>query len=152
VTEAVPADGAPTGVVVAISVGWGDCDPAGIAFYPTIFSWIDRGGRAVLRRLGVTRDQELSGAGPIYPILAAEARFLAPIRLDDVIEVQAVISDVGRTSFNLAYVLRRPSDGVRVATGSERRIKAIHGPDGTLVPTPLDPGERAGLEALRAPG
>jgi len=133
-----------------ITVAWGDCDPAGIVFYPTIFSWIDRGGRVVLRRMGVSRDQELSG-GPIFPILSAEARFLAPIRLDDEIAVQVTVSHVGRTSFTLAYTLTRPSDGVRVAVGVERRVKAMGGPEGTLLPTPLSERERSELELLRPP-
>ncbi len=137
-------------VTVRISVAWGDCDPAGIVFYPNIFAWLDRGGRAVLRRMGVTRDDELAGDRPSHPIVAAEARFLAPIRMDDELDVRASVAHVGRTSFSLAYELWRTGDGVQVAAGSERRVKVRTGSDGALEPTPLDDGERAVLSALLA--
>lgn len=60
-------------------VTFGDCDPAGIAYYPNIFSWMDRcfhdwmcvfgGHSAVCAKL------DLAGIG----LRGAEAKFLRPI-------------------------------------------------------------------------
>lgn len=136
------------GPVVRVAVGWGDCDPAGIAFYPTIFSWIDRGGRAVLRLMGVTKEDELASDCPSYPITAAEARFVSPIHLDDELDVYVAVSHVGRTSFSLSYELWREPDGVLVAVGSERRVKAQIGGGSRLEPVLLDDGERGVLLTL----
>ena len=136
------------GPVVRVAVAWGDCDPAGIAFYPTIFSWIDRGGRAVLRLMGVTKEDELATDSPSYPITAAEARFLSPIHLDDELDVRVAVSRVGRTSFSLAYELWREPDGVLVAVGAERRVKAQIGSRARLEPVLLDDRERGALSRL----
>ncbi|WP_372891455.1 acyl-CoA thioesterase [Rhodosalinus sp.] len=71
----------PPDHVLRVAVTFGDCDPAGIVFYPTFFRWFDRcfhdflflraGGHAALcERLGS------AGLG----LMEADARFRAPVR------------------------------------------------------------------------
>ena len=35
-----------------IRIEWGDCDPAGIIFYPTYFRWIDAASWALFTSVG----------------------------------------------------------------------------------------------------
>ena len=38
--------------VFSCQVHWGDCDPAGIIFYPTYFRWMDAAAWALLESVG----------------------------------------------------------------------------------------------------
>ncbi len=37
-----------------IEVGWGDCDPAGIVFYPNFYRWFDACSHALLTARGLS--------------------------------------------------------------------------------------------------
>jgi 4-hydroxybenzoyl-CoA thioesterase len=66
-----------------IEVTFGDCDPAGIVFYPNFFAWMDRSFHNFLRPLGghamICRELEALGIG----LVRAEAEFLRPVRDGD---------------------------------------------------------------------
>ncbi len=42
----------PRSVVREVEVEWGDCDPAGIVFYPNFYAWFDASSHALLDALG----------------------------------------------------------------------------------------------------
>lgn len=104
---------------LSYTVTFGDCDPAGIVFYPNIYGWFDRcfhdwlagfGGHAsVCARLGAI------GAG----LMQADARFRRPMRPNDRITVSMTIADWGRKALTLQYEITR--DGEVAATGTEVR-------------------------------
>ena len=58
-------------------VHWGDCDPAGIIFYPTYFRWIDAASWALFEAAGYgpkwMRDQHMA-----MPLVSAQCEFVAP--------------------------------------------------------------------------
>jgi acyl-CoA thioesterase FadM len=58
-------------------VYWGDCDPAGIIFYPTYFRWMDAATWAFMASVGYSpkrmREEHLS-----MPLIGAECKFVAP--------------------------------------------------------------------------
>jgi hypothetical protein len=63
--------------VFPCQVQWGDCDPAGIIFYPTYFRWMDAATWAFFESVGYTpkrmREEHLS-----MPLVSADCQFLSP--------------------------------------------------------------------------
>lgn len=143
--EDVPA------VAIETSVTWGDCDPAGVVFYPRIFAWMDRAAHSLFRRIGIPPEDELPPSTQAFPVVEASGEFLAPMRLDEALEVSVAVLHVGRTSFRLGYEIRRLPNREIVARGWEQRVRVELGSSGRLAPRALDPAQRLSLQALEAP-
>ena len=106
--------------ILPCQVHWGDCDPAGIIFYPAYFRWIDAASWALF---------ELAGFGPKWmrqehmamPLVSAACEFLAPAGHGDRCEVRSRIARFGGKSFAVAHHIVR-NDGVVLAKGQETRV------------------------------
>jgi 4-hydroxybenzoyl-CoA thioesterase len=70
-----------------IRVEWGDCDPAGIVYYPRYFAYFDNCTAALFEAAGLPKHKMLKAYGIVgIPMVDTRARFLAPSRFgDDVI-------------------------------------------------------------------
>jgi YbgC/YbaW family acyl-CoA thioester hydrolase len=106
----------------ACEVQWGDCDPAGIIFYPTYFRWMDAASWAFLRRAGYDpkrmREEHIA-----MPLVDARCDFLAPALHGDACEVRSRILRLGGKSFVVGHEIRR-LDGAVLAQGVETRVWA----------------------------
>jgi YbgC/YbaW family acyl-CoA thioester hydrolase len=125
-------------------IEWGDCDAAGIVFYPNYFRWIDGCFHAMCRASGfdqmtMMRDHGLVGT----PLVSSGLKFRAPGRYHDPLRVQAVISRLGNSGLTVDY--RLSVDGRLLAEGQEVRAVAAE-IDGRLKAVPLPPAIRAALE------
>ena len=111
-----------------IVIAWGDCDPAGIVYYPRYFYWFDttfqrwlqsrKLSQAVLQqRFGVL------GTG----LLDAQAQFRATARDGDRMTVEATITDWHEKSFRVEYCCRR--EETLLVEGHETRgwLKVVDG-------------------------
>jgi len=104
----------------ACQVHWGDCDPAGIIFYPTYFRWVDAASWALF---------ETAGYGPQWmkrehiamPLVSAQCEFLAPAVQGDRCEVRSRIARFGGKSFTVEHDIVR-SDGTPLAKAQETRV------------------------------
>ena len=89
-----------------VRIRWGDCDPAGIIYYPRYFEIFDNATAALFESaLGITKYemfQTLEFAG--WPLVRTHARFLKPTRFGDDVSVQSKIT-FGRSSFEVAHAL-----------------------------------------------
>lgn len=112
----------------ACEVHWGDCDPAGIIFYPTYFRWMDAATWAFMGSVGYgakrMREEHLA-----MPLVAADCQFLAPAQHGDRCEVRSRIANFGNASFVVAHEIVR-ADAMTVAKGSEKRVwgRYLNGP------------------------
>ncbi len=114
--------------VFPCQVHWGDCDPAGIIFYPTYFRWIDAASWALF---------EQAGYGPKWmrenhtamPLVSAECQFLAPAVHGDRCEVRSRIARFGGKSFVVDHDIVR-ADGAPLAKARETRVwgRYVDGP------------------------
>ena len=106
--------------VFPTQVHWGDCDPAGIIFYPTYFRWMDAATWAFFESVGYTpkrmREEHLS-----MPLVSADCQFLSPALHGDRCEVRSSITRFGGKSFVVAHEVIR-TDGTALAKGSETRV------------------------------
>jgi 4-hydroxybenzoyl-CoA thioesterase len=104
----------------ACQVQWGDCDPAGIIFYPTYFRWMDAATWAFMDSVGYNpkrmRAEHLS-----MPLVAADCQFIAPALHGDRCEVRSRIARFGGASFVVGHEMVR-EDGTTLAKGSETRV------------------------------
>ena len=108
--------------VFPCQVHWGDCDPAGIIFYPTYFRWMDAATWGFMNSVGYPpkrmRDEHLS-----MPLVSADCQFLHPALHGDQCEVRSRIARFGGKSFVVAHEMLR-NDGTVLAKGSETRVWA----------------------------
>jgi 4-hydroxybenzoyl-CoA thioesterase len=106
--------------VFPCQVQWGDCDPAGIIFYPTYFRWMDAATWSYFESVGYTpkrmREEHLS-----MPLVSADCQFLSPALHGDRCEVRSRITRFGGKSFVVAHEMMR-NDGTPLAKGTETRV------------------------------
>lgn len=129
-------------------IDWGDCDAAGIVFYPNYFRWIDATFHALGRAAGfdqrsLARDFGLIGT----PLVESSLKFLSPGRYHDSLRIAARIARLGGSGLTVAYALS--IDGRAVAEGHEARVFAAAGEGGKLRPAPIPEAIRAALEPYR---
>jgi len=109
-------------------VYWGDCDPAGIIFYPTYFRWMDAATWAFMASVGYGA-QRMRAEHLAMPLVAADCEFLAPAQHGDRCEVRSRIARFGGASFVVGHDIVR-ADGTMLAKGRERRVwgRYVDGP------------------------
>jgi 4-hydroxybenzoyl-CoA thioesterase len=122
-------------------IEWGDCDPAGIVFYPRYFAMFDHSTVLLIERaLGMPKRRmyEAYDFGG-YPSVASRARFLLPNRYGDDVEIESRVTAVGRSSFSLQHRLTRA--GELAVEGVETRVWVVRDASrpGGLQAQPLPP-------------
>jgi 4-hydroxybenzoyl-CoA thioesterase len=89
-----------------IRVEWGDCDPAGIVYYPRYFAYFDNCTAALFEAAGLPKHQMLKAYDIVgIPMVDTRARFLAPSRFGDNVVVESSISEWRRSSFDVHHKL-----------------------------------------------
>jgi 4-hydroxybenzoyl-CoA thioesterase len=87
-----------------VRIEWGDCDPAGIIFYPRYFQIFDNATAGLFERaLGMTKFHYLKAyefAG--FPLVDSRAKFLKPTRFGDDVTVESSVI-FGSSSFTVQH-------------------------------------------------
>ena len=132
------------GVVFEVRIAWGDCDEAGIVFYPNYFYWMDSAFQALLRKNGLSQRllrERFNVVGT--PIVDTGAKFLAPASYDDLLHVHAAVDHWSARSFRVRYHGQR--DEVAVFEGFEVRVFAARRENGGIRAAPIDPAFREAM-------
>ena len=120
-----------------VRIEWGDCDPAGIIFYPRYFEIFDASTAALFERaIGMTKLHLLKTfdfAG--FPLARTQARFLKPTRFGDNVTVETTVSFGGRSSFEINHRLNLK--GETCVECSEKRVWVKRDSDGRLKSHPV---------------
>ena len=125
----------------SLRIEWGDCDPAGIVFYPRYFAMFDHStSMLITAATGLTKYQLLQKydfAG--YPMVDTRARFFIPTRFGDDVVIESAFSKLGTSSFEVGHRLTKNGElavecsGTRVWVGRDphgaAKIKAKPIPD-----------------------
>jgi YbgC/YbaW family acyl-CoA thioester hydrolase len=107
-----------------IIVEWGDCDPAGIVYYPSYFRWCDQATYRLFLGAGLRRDDVSSGQWREgTPLVAAECAFRRASQHGEKLVIESHVEKFGRSSFVIRHVFRDVS-GAIAAEGTETRIWA----------------------------
>jgi len=103
-----------------VQLRWGECDPAGIIFYPTYFLWFDAASWNMFAAVGY-HAKRMRAEHLAMPLVAASCEFKHPAEQEDHCEVRSRIVRWGGKSFVVAHDVVR-SDGTLLASGTETRV------------------------------
>jgi 4-hydroxybenzoyl-CoA thioesterase len=122
-----------------IRVQWGDCDPAGIVFYPRYFEWFDASSILLFEKAtGMVKSRMLEkygGAG--LALLEARAVFKVASRYGEDLEIETRIAEFRRSSFFVEHKVIKA--GVLALEGYETRLWTVRDADGNLRSGTLPP-------------
>jgi 4-hydroxybenzoyl-CoA thioesterase len=90
-----------------VRIEWGDCDPAGIVYYPRYFGFFDASTSALLERaLGMTKHEYLKAYDFTgHPLVSVRSRFLLPARFGDDVTIETRVAEFRRSSFDVHHRL-----------------------------------------------
>lgn len=130
-----------------VEIQFGDCDPAGIVYYPNYFRFFDNATAALLSAaLAMHKRNWLAHYGIAgIPMVDTGARFMVPSRFGDVVEIKSEITEIGRSSFGVKHSLLR--DGQLAIEAHEKRVWVVAGEDGSIRSAPLPDAVRKLLGA-----
>ena len=111
-----------------LTVEWSHCDPAGIVFNSRFFEYFDWGTWILFEAALGVRPPDLAGAFGIVglPLVDAGARFIAPARFGDMVELTSQVSEFRRSSFDVDHKLM--VRGELAVEGRETRVWAGRDP------------------------
>ena len=111
-----------------VRIEWGDCDPAGIVFYPRFFAMFDASTTALFERaLGMTKYKFIERYSIVgYPMVDTRARFIVPAKFGDEVVIESTIKEFRRSSFDVAHRLTK--DSALAVEGFETRVWAARDP------------------------
>ena len=114
--------------ISTIRVEWGDCDPAGIVFYPRYFEMFERCIHALFEEAtGMTKYRMLQAYDFVgFPVVQARAQFLSPAKFGDDVVAETTVSEFRRSSFDVHHKVK---NGDRPAVeGFETRVWVARDP------------------------
>ena len=99
-----------------VTVEWGDCDAAGIVYFPRYFAWFDASTAALFRRAGLEKHDLIKTFGIVgYPVVDTRARFIRSSTFGDIVDIETTDQPLGPEQ------LRRPAPAAsRGETGGGR--------------------------------
>ncbi|MES2958631.1 MAG: acyl-CoA thioesterase [Pseudomonadota bacterium] len=111
-----------------VEVHFGDCDPAGIVFFPNFSRWMDEASLAFFRACGVPPWRELMKSRGIVgtPLLEIHTKFFKPATYGETIEVHTSIEQWAAKVFHHRHVIRRGDD--LLCEGTEVRAFVVRDP------------------------
>jgi 4-hydroxybenzoyl-CoA thioesterase len=126
--------------VRTVRVQWGDCDPAGIVFYPRYFEWFDASTILLFEKAtGLKKIDMLEtygGAG--LALLEARAVFKVASHYGEDLEVETEVTEFRRSSFFVRHTVTK--QGIVALEGFETRLW-----------TARDPADKSRLKSAALP-
>jgi 4-hydroxybenzoyl-CoA thioesterase len=108
-----------------VRIEWGDCDPAGIVFYPRYFAMFDASTAEMFRaalgepKIAWTKRYGLVG----FPMVDTRAKFTIPSKYGDDVVITSRVLEFRASSFDVEHVILK--DGARAVEGFETRVMVM---------------------------
>jgi 4-hydroxybenzoyl-CoA thioesterase len=121
-----------------LRIEWGQCDPAGIVFYPQYLIMFDTCTGLLFARTGLTPSDMRKQYGIVgMPLVEQGTKFIAPCRFDEEIAIDSEVSEWGRSSFTVRHQVMK--DGDLAVEGFEKRVWAVLDSErpGRIKPEPI---------------
>jgi 4-hydroxybenzoyl-CoA thioesterase len=125
-----------------VEIEFGDCDPAGIVYYPNYFRMFDAATAHLfeaalgMKKIAWTRHYGIVG----IPMVDTGARFIKPARFGDVVTINTTITSFRRSSFDVGHQVFH--EGMLAVEARETRVWTGRDPDDPdklkSVPLPAD--------------
>ena len=124
-------------IVYTTRVEFGDCDPAGIVWFPNFFRWIDAASRHFFVECGVPRWEETAKTIGVIgtPLVDTHTRFVSSASYGDKLQFAVTVREWRSKSFVQAYRVTRGED--LILECEEVRIFGGRRDDGSLCALPV---------------
>ncbi|CAN5459765.1 acyl-CoA thioesterase [soil metagenome] len=115
-------------VVYEVKVMFGDCDPAGIVFFPNFLKWMDASSLNFFMQCGVPPWRELIKTTGIVgtPLLEINTKFRQPATYGETLQIHTSVEEWRGKVFMHRHIVRRGDD--LLCEGTEVRAFVIHPP------------------------
>ena len=100
----------------AVRIYYEDTDSGGVVYYANYLKYLERARTEFIRALGVEQRQLAEETGLAFAVRSFSAEYLKPARLDDIVEVETSVEDLGRAQVTFAQVIRRGDETLLTAT------------------------------------
>ena len=117
-------------------VRWEDIDAAGIINYQAYLRFFALAEAELLRSAGLTYKYLFESLGIWLPRVRVECDFHVPVKLDELLVVEAFFSRVGKTSVHLDFAVRRREDPGTLVAGGRYVLVCVRQGDFSPVPVP----------------
>ena len=117
--------------VYEVKVAFGDCDPAGIVFFPNFLKWMDAASLHFFKQCGVPRWADLEKQTGIIgdPLLEIQTRFVSPATYGETLQVHTSVIEWRGKVFTQKHVVMRGD--TLICEGTEKRAFCIRVPGET---------------------
>jgi 4-hydroxybenzoyl-CoA thioesterase len=116
-------------IVYEVEVMFGDCDPAGIVFFPNFNKWMDAASLNFFVQCGIPPWRELVKTHGIIgtPLLEIHTKFSQSATYGQRLQVHTSIETWGRKTVTQRHIVKRGDD--LICEGTEVRALCIKHPD-----------------------
>lgn len=112
-----------------VEIEFGDCDPAGIVYFPNYFRMFDASTAYLFEAaLGMKKIAWIKRYGILgIPVVDTGARFVRPSRFGDVVMITTTVGEFRRSSFDIVHQLFNADE--LAIEGRETRVWVAADPD-----------------------
>lgn len=112
-----------------VEIEWGDCDAAGIVFYPRYFAIFDASTAYLFEKaLGMKKPVWTKTYGIVgIPMVDTGATFHIPASFGDIITIESRVSSLGKSSIGVEHMVTK--DGALAIEAHEKRVWVAKHPD-----------------------
>lgn len=103
-----------------------DTDVMGVVHHSNYIRWFETGRVEFLRALGLTLT-EMMDDGIVFPIIEISAKFHAPAKFDDVIEIATTAEALTRAKMKFTYAIRKRGEEKILAEGTSTNVFTCDG-------------------------
>lgn len=105
-----------------VTIRFGDCDPAGIVFFPNFLKWMDEASLAFFMACGIPPWRELEKSRGIVgtPLLEIQTKFVKSATYGEQIEVHTTVEQWNAKTFLQRHVVKRGD--TLICEGTELRV------------------------------
>jgi 4-hydroxybenzoyl-CoA thioesterase len=111
----------------SLRIEWGDCDAAGIVFYPRYFAWFDASTFHLFEQTGMSMRALWEKYGSVgTPLVDAQSKFVIPSRWGDDLVCESMVTEWGQSSFTVEHKLLKNEK--LAVHGVEKRVWVVPHP------------------------
>ncbi|OPY58252.1 MAG: Acyl-CoA thioester hydrolase YbgC [Pelotomaculum sp. PtaU1.Bin035] len=127
ITDTFFAGFAPGGIIftggcsMEIRVYYEDTDAGGVVYYSNYLKYFERGRTEYLRERGFSV-YEMARRGFVFTVVHLEIDYRAPALHDDLLRVETVVLEIGKSSISFAQRVLRVIDGKLLVDGKVKLV------------------------------
>lgn len=106
-----------------VRVYWEDTDAGGVVFYANYLKFFERARTEWLRAAGVEQQRLRDETGAMFVVAEVQTRYLAPARLDDLLQVTVQVDEQGAASM---VIVQEAFRGDMLLAEGRIRIGCVH--------------------------